>query len=172
MNVPEWVKQAAPLIGSALGGPFGAIAAGVLADRLGVPDKTVKAVSDALQADKLTPEQVAQVRAAEVEFARWADENKLKREQLVFDNTKNARDMQIATRSIVPAALALVVTLGFFGILAAMMTGHATKSDEMMIMLGSLGTAWTGIIGFYFGSSAGSQHKDDLLARSAPGNNV
>jgi hypothetical protein len=76
--------------------------------------------------------------------------------------------MQSSTKSIVPPVLAFAVTVGFFGILFALMMGYASKSDELMIMLGSLGTAWTGIIGFYFGSSAGSEAKDKLLHQSKP----
>jgi len=64
--------------------------------------------------------------------------------------------------------LSLLITAGFFGILFALMMGYATKSDELMIMLGSLSTAWVGIISFYFGSSAGSQKKDELLHQSTP----
>jgi hypothetical protein len=64
--------------------------------------------------------------------------------------------------------MAFLVTLGFFGILGALMYGGVQKSDEIMVMLGSLGTAWTGIIAFYFGSSNGSQNKDSLLFNSRP----
>lgn len=169
MEIPTWLKRVAPLLGSAIGGPFGSVAATFIADKLGVSDKTVAAVTDAINEQKMTPDQVAQIRLAEIEFKKWMGENDLKRDQLAADNTKNAREMQIATRSNVPAALALAVTLGFFGILGALMGGFASKSDELLLMLGALGTAWTGIINFYFGSSVGSQRKDELLAKASPG---
>jgi uncharacterized membrane protein YjjP (DUF1212 family) len=59
--------------------------------------------------------------------------------------------------------LAASVTVGFFGILVALMSGKIEQAAEVDIMLGSLGTAWTGIIAFYFGSSAGSQAKDAAI---------
>jgi hypothetical protein len=89
-------------------------------------------------------------------------------EKLAVEDRKSARDMQAATKSFMPAVLATGVTLGFFGIISALMLGYAQKSDELLMMLGSLGTAWTGIIAFYFGSSAGSQKKDELLHQSMP----
>jgi hypothetical protein len=76
--------------------------------------------------------------------------------------------MQIATKSWIPGALALGITLGFFGILIYMMAYSVTPSNELLVMLGSLGTAWTGVVGYYFGSSAGSQAKDKLLHQSKP----
>jgi hypothetical protein len=67
-----------------------------------------------------------------------------------------------------PPTLAIGVTVGFFGILFGLMFGQIEHAPQIDIMLGSLGTAWTGIIAFYFGSSAGSQAKDDLLHQSTP----
>jgi Zn-dependent protease len=77
--------------------------------------------------------------------------------------------MQTTTQSIIPPLLSILVTVGFFGILAYLMvTPTDTANTPLMIMLGSLGTAWTGIIAFYFGSSAGSQKKDAMLYNSTP----
>ena len=74
--------------------------------------------------------------------------------------------MQATTRSMMPPILAGSVTVGFFGIMGMMFHGAVDSSNPaILMMLGSLGTAWTGIISYYFGSSAGSQAKTDLLSK-------
>lgn len=88
--------------------------------------------------------------------------------KLIAEDKQSARDMQIATKSWIPALLAVFVTIGFFGILLGLMTEHFKTSDALMLMLGSLATAWTGVMAFYFGSSASSQAKTELLAKSEP----
>jgi len=48
------------------------------------------------------------------------------------------------------------------------MLGKVEHGTEIDIMLGSLGTAWSGIISFYFGSSSSSQSKDSMIYNSTP----
>jgi hypothetical protein len=161
----DWLAQIAPGIATALGGPLAGLAVTAISKALGVDEKDVQSTIDS---GKLTADQLASLKQAEIQLQAQAQELGLNFEKLAVDDRKSARDMQSTTKSIVPPLLALLVTIGFFGILTALMLGYAQKSDELMIMLGSLGTAWTGIIGFYFGSSAGSQRKDELLHQSTP----
>ena len=74
--------------------------------------------------------------------------------------------MQSVTRSVMPPILAAAVTIGFFSIMVMMFFNKIDSANPaILMMLGSLGTAWTGIIAYYFGSSAGSQAKTDLLSK-------
>jgi hypothetical protein len=72
--------------------------------------------------------------------------------------------MQIYTRSKTPEVLSFVITIGFLGVLFYMLTMEAKPSESLLIMLGSLGTAWVAVVNFWFGSTAGSSPKTQLIA--------
>ena len=160
----EWLKQIAPTIAAAMGGPLAGMAVSAISKAIGVePEK----VGDMISNNKLTAEQIAQVKIAEIELQKQAQELGLNFEKLSVEDRKSAREMQATTRSIVPPALAAIVTVGFFGIMVMMLLGKVDSNNPaILMMLGSLGTAWTGIIAYYFGSSAGSQAKTDLLSKA------
>ena len=161
----EWLKQIAPTIATALGGPLAGLAVDAVSKAIGIDAKDVnKTIADG----KLNAEQIAKIKEAEIAMAARAQELGLDFAKLAVDDRKSARDMQTATQSWIPGMMAIVVTIGFFGILIGLMTEHFKTSDALMLMLGSLGTAWTGIIAYYFGSSAGSQAKTDLLSKAGP----
>jgi len=165
----EWLKKLAPLLGAALGGPLGGAAAAFLADRLGVNSKTVSAVTDVLNSGKMTPEQISAIRLAEIEFQKFLESNKIKLEEIEAADRGSARTMQAATKSAMPAVLTLLITFGFFGVLGWMLYDTTVVDNPpLLIMLGSLGTAWTGACAFWFGTTSGSKAKTDLLANSSP----
>jgi len=159
----DWLKQIAPTIATALGGPLAGMAVSAISKAIGVdPDQ----VGDLISNNKLSAEQIAQVKLAEIELQKQAQELGLNFEKLEVEDRKSARDMQATTRSMMPPLLAGAVTIGFFSIMVMMFFNKIDANNPaILMMLGSLGTAWTGIIAYYFGSSAGSQAKTDLLSR-------
>jgi hypothetical protein len=161
----DWLKSIAPTLATALGGPLAGLAINAVSSALGIdPDK----VQETISSGKLTADQIASIQQAELALKARAQELGLDFAKLAVDDRKSAREMQISTKSFIPPALAILVTLGFFGILVGMMMETFKTSEPLMLMLGSLGTAWTGIIAYYFGSSAGSAAKSELLHQSSP----
>lgn len=166
----ELLKTLAPMIGTALGGPLGGAAAAFIADKLGIESKTVEAVTEVLNSGKMTPEQVAQIKLAEIEFQKFLKQNAIDLEKVHAEDRGSARAMLAAVRSKVPAWLSFIVTLGYFGILGGMMTNtlEIKDSQALLLMLGSLSTAWGMVMAFWFGTTAGSAQKNELLANSLP----
>ena len=161
----DWLTQLAPTIATALGGPLAGMAVSAVSKAIGC---TPEEVQNVISSGKLDATQVAAIQQAELELKKQAQAMNLDFEKLANDDRKSARDMQAVTRSFIPPLLAVGVTFGFFGILFGLMYGQIQHAPQIDIMLGSLGTAWTGIIAFYFGSSASSQNKDQLLHQSTP----
>ena len=146
--------------------PFGGMAAGYLKKALGLKaGATEMDIQQGLEC--ATPEQIAAIKKAENQFQ--LELKKLGVDILKIDQAdrNSARNMQATTKSLMPSILSTFVTLGFFGALFFMLTGElpAGEKDVLLVMLGSLGTAWTGIIAYWFGSSTGSKEKTDLLGK-------
>jgi hypothetical protein len=160
----DWLKQIAPTIATALGGPLAGMAVSAISKAFGVDEEKVQ---DMISSNKLNADQVAQLKMAEIELAKQAQELGLNFEKLAVEDRKSAREMQAITRSWAPPILAGAVTIGFFVIMGLMFFNKVDSNNPaILMMLGSLGTAWTGIIAYYFGSSAGSQDKTDLLSKA------
>ena len=163
----EFLASIAPTLASAILGPLGGVAVAGLGKIFGIDGATTADVSKIFQDGKLTPEQLSAIKALEMKYQAEEKERGFRYSELEFKDTDSARKMQIATMSQIPPVLAILVTLGFFGILIFMvLNGNYKPTEPLLVMLGSLGTAWTMIIGFYFGSSHGSQRKDSLLANA------
>jgi len=166
------VSTVAPWIGTALGGPLGGMAVEAAANAFGLNVKTVDAVKQALSG--VTPEQMLALKQADQAFALQMQtlgfKNVADMEALAAGDRKDARAMQIAKPSPVPAVLSIGVTLGYFGILVGMMLGllNVNDSQALLIMLGSLGTAWGMVMAFWFGTTRDSSRKTDLLAQAPP----
>ena len=157
--------QVAPTLATALGGPMAGLAVKTLSNVLlgheeGTEDDLGKALSGA------TPEQLANIKQIDADFKTRMKELDIDLERISAGDRDSARKMQIETKDWVPKVLALAITIGFFGILVWMLVNGMPPSgtEALLMMLGALGTAWTGVVNFYYGSSAGSKAKTDALA--------
>lgn len=157
--------QVAPTIATALGGPLAGVAVKTLSNVLlghenGSEDDVKAAMATA------TPEQLAALKKIDADFKVQMKELDIDLERIAAGDRDSARKMQAETKDWVPKLLAVVITIGFFGILVWMLLNGMPKNgtEALLMMLGALGTAWTGVMNFYFGSSAGSKAKNDLLA--------
>lgn len=166
------VKTVAPWIGTALGGPLGGMAVEAAAAALGLSEKTAEAVKGAISG--ATPEQLLALKQADQQFQKDMQalgfKNLEAMEALAVADRKDARAMQAARYSPVPAILSAIVTVGYFGVLIGMMTKWLIVADSqvLLMMLGSLTTAWGMVMAFWFGTTRDSARKTDLLAQAAP----
>ena len=165
----DLLRTLAPTIASALLGPMGGLAVSALGSILGISDATQEKVTQAFQDGKITPDHLAEIKKLELQYKAEEAERGFKYADLEFKDRDSARDMQIATKSSTPTVLTYLITIGFFGVLGAMLyDSTVVNSPPILIMLGTLGTAWTGCVAFWFGTSQSSQNKDKLIAAAGP----
>jgi len=159
------LAQVAPSIATALGGPLAGVAVKTLSGALfGHEDGTEEQVAEAMA--NASPEQLSAIKKIDADFKVRMKELDIDLERIAAGDRDSARQMNMANKDWVPKALAVFITFGFFGVLVWMLVFGLPKTgtEALLMMIGSLGTAFGGIVQFHFGSSAGSKEKNNLLA--------
>jgi hypothetical protein len=171
---------AAPLLTSALPGPLGGIANSAISAALGLKQgATVEDISSAINNGQLTGDQMVALKEAELKFQEDMKKFDLddveKIAALNAADRDSARKREAAVKDWTPRILAYIYTAGFLCTLGAEIAigvkGLAIDplvSKSIDILLGVLTGMVLGTKEYYFGSSAGSDKKTDLLAAQPP----
>lgn len=173
-TIKPFVGKFAPMLGAAVGGPFGVAAGAIIGSVLGTKDASPESIKGAIANGTLTGDQIIALKQAEESFALQMaalDINSVKDlEEIAAKDRDSARNMAIQTKDWTPRILAYGVTLGFFGLLSFLLRKEIPQNskDVLNVMLGSLGTAWVSIIAYYFGTTANSGRKDEMIHNSTP----
>lgn len=172
-NVVGFLRKAFPFISAAaaLGGPPAVMVANLVGKALNIdtPDATGDAIAQAMA--NATPEQVIALKEVEQQVQQQMLQFGFKTvdDLLTLDtqDRSNARTMQEQTRSWMPNIIAGVFIVGFFLALYFMARGMVNDAahDVVITMIGVLGGGVKDILGYFFGSSAGSAAKTDILAK-------
>ena len=178
----ESLLSVAPTIAGALvpgGGVLAGAAVQAVGAALGIEKPTPDAVKKALD-EGLSPDQLLAIRKADQDFATRMKELDVDVTRIHQADRKDARRMQVRTKSFVTGAIAITVTLAtlsFFGYVAHEAftpEPHGPQADPAMMQLvallvGNLTGAFTTILAFYYGSSEQggdeAQHMADAASR-------
>ena len=158
------IGSIAPTIATALGGPVAGMAVKAISGALFGHEN---ASEDDIMAALANPngDQLAALKKIDADFKVQMKSLDIDLERISAADRDSARNMEIQTRDWIPRVLAVGVTLGFFGIVGYILHYGLppTGGEALLMLIGTLGTAWTSVMGFYFGSSAGSKQKTDAL---------
>ena len=144
------VGAVAPTLGTALGGPLGGAAASAIASVLGC-DTDARSLEKARS--QATPEQLVQIKKAELEFEARMKELDVDLYALQTADTADAR--KHFAKDWTARFLAITLCLLFAGyiVLVTVLPPDQNSDAIINLILGSITGSFSTVIAFYFGSS-------------------
>ena len=165
-NWKDVVASVAPTVAGMLGGPLAGVAVNLLAENLlNDPQASKDDVATALSSARV--DDLNKLKLLEKDVRIQLKELGIREHRLLYADKADARARQIAHEDAMPGILAIMLTTGFFGVIAFMAIGEISPNNEvvMQVMLGALSTAWIGAMQFFFGTTQSSRDKNKWLSR-------
>jgi hypothetical protein len=173
-NREDWknlVRTVAPGLATALGGPLAGAAVQTISTAvLGKPDGTEEEVAIAVASGGA--DALLKLKEAENAFAIKMKELGVDLEKVHAGDRNSAREREVKTGDVwTPRILAATIIGGFLAMVASVLLGKVTGITDPVAagmigtLIGYVSAKADQVVSYYFGSSAGSAAKTDLLAR-------
>lgn len=169
------IATVAPTIAGLFGGPLASMGVQAIEGVFGLAPGTAQSNPEALvtAVANMTPDTAIKLAQIDADLKTKLMQGGIDLEKISADDRGSARAREIAVKDKTPMILAILLTLGFFGVLSYMMIVGLPKgtagSEALLTMLGALGTGYTMALSYYFGSSASSKTKDDTIKTLSQG---
>ncbi|PKG74222.1 hypothetical protein CXF86_13955 [Shewanella sp. GutCb] len=170
-DLGKTISAIAPLAGKIIGGPFAAL--GISAVQLALGSDETEPEALAKQIKNATPEQIIALRNIDAGLKMQLKELNIKEQDLQYQDRANAREL-FKQNSWPQILLSALFVLGYFtitGLLAYYAVNAAEGVDINPLLFGMLSTvigvltaAIPQILNFWFGSSKGSQDKNQMMS--------
>jgi len=164
-NWKSIVSTVAPVLGVAVGGPFGAIASKAIQSALGVEDEEA-----AIAEIRDNPDALLKLKAADGDFKLKIKELGIKESQLHAKDRDSARDLAKSKGIYFQAFLTSVFIGGYFGLFWLFFASSAPETvlndwqrGQVGVLIGVLTGAIPQLLAFWFGSSKSSSDKTHLM---------
>lgn len=158
------VGTVAPALATALGGPLAGVAVKSIAAGLGKPDAEESEIAEIIASGD--PQTLVRLKEIDTQFAKDMAAMDVDLERIAAQDRANARDreatlggdwtVRILAYTIVGSFCALV-----FSVLFGQVTAESTIAGAV---IGYLSAKAEQVVSYYFGSSAGSKAKTDILS--------
>lgn len=174
-KLTKFVSKAAPILGTAIGGPIGGLAGGAISlitSAFGIEaTDDPEAIYEAIKAD---PQAVVKLKQIELENKTQLQKIALQRDEAHLKDVQNARSREIEMVKVTGKkdwslhVLAWLIVSGFFisFILLTFTTIPTGSKDMVMLFCGALIAGFSEVRQYFFGSSAGSKQKTGIMAMS------
>ncbi len=175
LDIKKLLATIAPMLGTALGGPLGGAAASLIANKLGgnTDPKDPAAVQEAIAQAVMTPDGLAKLKEAEMDFQVQMKTLDIKGtydlEALEQNDRASARSREVSLRDkFVPILATVVVGACIVSVLAVLRGWGKVESAFAGTLVGYLASNANQVVSYYFGSSADSSRQTELLSRAQP----
>lgn len=162
-----WLKNIAPTVATALGGPLAGLAVEAVGSALGWSEPTKDKVEGLLKNSQLSGEQLLAIKQAEMNLKLKEEELGFKFAELDIRDRDSARQRESNVRDATNRRLAYAVVGAFLGMVTVTLFGWA-KVDSVLAgtLIGYLSAKAEQILAYYFGSTVGSAEKTAMLFKA------